>query len=312
MTGHTVLRYWIALLSALVFVPSANAGDRLTEKKQSVSSSFVPVDYSLFVFVEAQVYGRDGREEAGLFVLDTGTEVSELDESVVDSLNLKIAGQGNVGSVSGNQIQRKALVPRICLDRVCRHAIPVFVRTTKNSLESQKGAIGTLGADFLNSSVVTLDYRNRRMALTVRPPRMPNYRTILAAPIAVINGLPFVECDLPTIKSCNLLIDTGNAETVIFGSDVAKFVHLDSVTRTTDLVGPAGRTPIEFGPIGWMLIAGTLKLSPVTIGLCRHQELQFPVRSKYRPGLLGNGVLSSYVLQIRYQEKTVRFLRPRK
>lgn len=304
-------RYVIALLSILGMAASlvSSSDSRQKEPDQSLPTVFIPIDYSYFIFVEMRLYGEHGKQITGQFVLDTGSQTSELDKRTADALGLNATEQGDSHHLGGSQLVQRATVPRICLGSVCEHLVKVELVVAKSAspLESRHPSIGTLGADFLKGHVLTIDYQNRKMALTSQPPPMPGYRSVLKAPLNLVDGFSFVKCELPTLKECNLLIDTGNVETVIFGKDSAKFIHLENVTRTTSMWSATGNTPIKFGPIPWIEIAGKLKLRNVTVGLCE-TEIPSPLRAKYGPGLLGNGIMQNYVVQIRYADKIISLL----
>jgi hypothetical protein len=308
------VRYAIALLSILGMAASlvSEADSRQKEPGQSSRAAFIPIDYSYLIFARARAYGAHGKEITGQFVVDTGSQFSELDKRTADALGLNVAERGNSHYLGGSQLVQKATVPRICLGSVCAHLLKVhlMVEKTATSLEVEHSSIGTLGADFFQGYVLTIDNQNRKMALTPRPPPMSGYRTALKAPINLVDGFSFVNCKLPTLDECNLLIDTGNGETVIFGNDSAKFIRLGNVIRTTGMLSKTGDTPIKFGPIPWIEIAGRLKLSNITVGLCETKIIS-PLHAKYAPGLLGNGVMENYVVQINYLEKTIIFLEKR-
>ena len=211
------------------------------------ASAFIPIDYSYLILVEARVYGAHGTEITGQFIVDTGSQVSQLFKSSADALGLDVTGQTNSHALGGDRVLQKATIPKLCLGTVCSRELRVQLMPN-NPLHSDRQDGGILGTDFFGGHVLTIDYQNRRMALTSRPPLMPGYRSVMTAPIVLIDGFSFVKCELPTLKECNLLVDTASTESVIFGEDSAKFIHLKSVTKT-DSMTSAGEHAIKFGPI---------------------------------------------------------------
>jgi hypothetical protein len=280
------------------------------DKSEPPPPSFVSIDYSRKqVLVEAQIDNGRGATLKGIFLLDTGAQVSRLNAQVVSELKLKVVGRSKATTAGGTREFNTVKVPSLRLGDIEMRGLEVM-DVASSGLDSwwiEKGVIGTLGADFLNGKILTIDFGNWRLFLAVRPLSMPGYRRILEEPIKVANGLAFVTCRLPNTKECVLLVDTGSGEGVVFGKDMARFVPLENVTRSTYFHTETGTTPVRFGSIPWIVIGKTLKLSPAVVGLCG-SKLTSPLGTKFGVGLLGNELMEKYVLEIDYRRRILSFL----
>jgi hypothetical protein len=296
----------VVLLLALATSLSGLGSPSQSKPSRTPASPFVPLVYSYLISAQARLYDTHGSAITAQFIIDTGSSMSQLNKASADALGLAVKGRRNAHALGGDRLEATVIVPKMCLSAVCSRMLEVqLVPDDPADTTHQNG--GILGADFFNGHVLTIDYQNRLMALTPRPPRMPGYRSVMTAPITVSEGLSFVKCELPTTKQCNMLVDTANGETIVFDEDSAKFIHLGSVTRTTSMTSATGQTPIVFGPTPWLRIAGILKLTNVTVGLCA-TKITSPLSAANGPALLGNGIMDKYVVQLRYAEKTLRFL----
>jgi hypothetical protein len=306
-----LMRVSLALMSILLFAVSLVGTDapRKKEGEQFPPSVFIPIFYYFAIFAEVRVYGKHGEEVTGQFMLDTASELSSLDQKYTDVLGLKVTEQGNTHELGGDQVFQRAIVPKICLGNVCENLRKVNLVDTKaaSPFGNKYPSIGLLGVNFFKGRVLTIDYQNQKVALTLQPLPMPGYRSVLKAPLNLVGGMGFVSCELPTLKQFDLMIDTGNTQGIILGKDLAKLVQLESVTKTEDVRSDAVQTHVKYGRVPWVEIAGQLKLSDVTIGLSE-AEIHSPLNDKYGSGLMGNQILQNYVVQIQYPNKIIKFL----
>jgi hypothetical protein len=325
MNMHALYRP-LALLTVLLFVGCDNEHTSKLEKQNREPTSevnedhtvesrvFAPMNYSRLreILVQAQVKNDAGRSRSGIFQVDTAAQRSFLNSKIVDELKLRIVGKEPVITAGGNRDYKLVNLPSIQLGDIEVKGLVAIAYDSAGSDEhsSPEDIVGTLGADFLNGKILTINYKDWEMALTAQPPSMSGYHQIWEDPIRVVGGMVFVRCQLPTTNECNLTVDTGSSESVVFGSDMAKFIHLEKVTRSTELQTPVGRTPIKFGPIPWIVIGQGLRLSPAVIGLC-DSKLDSPLRSKYAPGLLGNALMEKYIVQIDYQKRVLKLFESR-
>jgi hypothetical protein len=235
---------------------------------------------------------------------------SWLDSTLVTKLNLKFVEKTTITSESGKSPGEIVLLPKLQVGSLEVRNLKVITKQPSSDLLSVKLEIkGFMGADVLRGKILTLDFPDHRVAFTTQPPTLQGYKKLLDEPIKLNRGLPFVGCKLPDNKNtsdCNLLLDTGNTESLIFCDEMSKFIHLKKIDRTDAITSGIGVTPVVFGPLDWIGIGDSFRINGVEVGLYKGVT-KFQFQSKYCPGNLGVPLIDRYVVQIDYAKKRVRF-----
>lgn len=156
------------------------------------------------------------------FILDTGAEMTAIDEEVVDDLGLEKVGQvmgggGGEGKVSVSFVQNVSFhLPGIELaDQTLATA------ALHDILEARAGRKidGILGYDFISRFVVKIDYRNSKLYLYDRK-KWEYQGSGSEVPIRLVDNNPVcdVTITLPDGRSIigNFYVDTGSGATISF------------------------------------------------------------------------------------------------
>ena len=279
---------------------------RHAQQTYSVANQFVYLNTkSTRPLVEARIGDGRGVEQSGVFELDTGATHTTLNSSSTQKLGLK-SGTTIVTKLTGRISTATAVLPVLRLGRVELKNLTVVVL---EPMPSPYNVIGIIGADVLMGHVVTLDFPNERALFTSQPPTLSEYHVLLEEPIRIRDGLAFVSCRLPGIQqqgNCNLLLDTGFNEQVLFCTKMAKFLHLYD-TETMILDTGNGESTAYFGTLSWIGIGGKFRIERAKVGVYDGGP-PLPLRAKFCPGILGLAVLQRYVVQIDYGSRVLRLL----
>ena len=255
--------------------------------------------------IEATIVNGRGVEQSGVFELDTGSTHTTLNSNSAQRLGLKV-GTTIVTKLTGKISTATAVLPVLRVGGLELTNLTAIVLEPK---PSPYDVIGIIGADVLMGHVVTLDFPNERALFTSQPPTLSEYRVLLEEPMRIRDGLAFVSCRLPGIQqqgNCNLLVDTGFNEQVLFCTKMAKFLHLYD-TETMTLETGNGEATAYFGTLSWIGIGGKFRIERPRVGVYDSGP-PLPLQAKFCPGFLGLAVLQRYVVQIDYGSRVLRLL----
>ena len=156
----------VGLMTAALAVPPLTA--QLIELEMSfaegATSARIPFEMaSSKVHVEGSF---DGEPPVWL-LLDSGANMSILDKTLADRLELELRGEGTAQGAAGGGSFRFAFTRAPALSfpgvRIASRAVAVIERTTQGA--NGHASEGLLGADFFKAFVVDVDYPNRTMTL---------------------------------------------------------------------------------------------------------------------------------------------------
>jgi len=159
-----------------------------------------------------------------------------------------------------------------------------------------------LGTDFLKRFIVHIDYEGKVVAF-MKKSATPR-RLIATIPFRLENNLPLVEVKISNSVETQLIIDTGHFLEVLLYDDISERLQLEEPISTRRIGGAAEAHPMKVGQIPWIEI-GTYRIHSVSVGL---HPLTVPntFSTTYKPGLLGNGILENYVVEIDYPASVMR------
>lgn len=205
--------------------PAAHAFNKPGESTEDVtfsdgqSATEVPLDIDgVHLFLEGYL------NDSGPFqlILDTGAQVTAIDEKVASDLGLEPVGQvmgggGGEGKVSVSFVQNVSF--RVAgVELACQ---TVATAALRNILEARAGreVDGILGYDFISRFVVEIDYWNRKLRLYDRDAWKYQGNGI-EVPIRLVNNNPVCDATitLPGGRSMvgNFYFDTGSGTTLSF------------------------------------------------------------------------------------------------
>lgn len=307
-------------LSEIVFneIPPAGTFSKPGESTEDVhfvngrSDAGIQLDIDgLHLFLEGQLNDSDPL----WFVLDTGAQMTAIDEEVADDLGLEKVGQvlgggGGEGKVSVSFVQNVSFrVPGIELA-----GQTLATAALRDILEARAGreVDGILGYDFISRFVVEIDYWNETLRLYDRN-EWDYQGTGVNVPIRLVDNNPVCDATitLPDGRSIvgNFYFDTGSAATVSFTKPFTeKYDLLSALPKIIQSVG---------GGIGGVSRNYLGRISAIKVG-----ELEFkaPICSFSQDnkgvgadasyaGKIGGGILERCTVILDYERERI-FLEP--
>lgn len=139
------------------------------------------------------------------FLLDTGANVSAIDESLLKKFGLAITGDTEVEGTAGVSKAKKTRVGSFAVSGKSVKELKPTVQNLGGLLDPAGGqTVGILGNDFLKHFVVEIDYRAKSMIL-----RDSGFGSGVSIPFQMDNGIPRLKGSLNGSISADFRIDTG-------------------------------------------------------------------------------------------------------
>ena len=221
-----------------------------------------------------------------LFVLDTGSQVSTLDRSLADRLELLTRGNFQIGGAGeGRMRATEAIGVRLGIGRFTSRELTVQVvnlRLLQSGTDERKRFEGIIGTDVLRGLVVDMDYPMKRLRLHLHRPRLEDRADWLP----VENGAHLRVHAVLKLKGLEPLagrfaIDTGAAFGVIVSRPFAQKTGLDEKSREFP------RKRVGRG-IGGDLRHRVTKLEHLTIGPFAVEKIRLAVPNDRSGALAGD------------------------
>lgn len=254
---------------------------------RSVNALFVPV--------------RIGEVE-GLFLLETGSSRTFIDNSIADHLGEPI----DVGEV--RQQDRVVTIKRFLIDGVAvgKAVAPGPIRLSSYDFDAVRQVVGRdirgiLGMDFLKSFVVRLDFDTGRIVIDQTLPGEPETWGT-AFPIAYdARQRPTVAAELDGVGKVAFLIDTGASDTGTLAS-----LHFDPIQQQPG----ASQASVSYLTAAGFVRNRLCRVPALQWGPFRHENLVFAEHEGGAKGTsaLGLAFLSRYVVTFDFP-KNVMYVR---
>jgi hypothetical protein len=164
----------ILALLLLYFTTAANAQNGFTAFQY----------YQSLIYIKVKVNNKPGLT----FLLNTGASTSVLHTQTADMLRLPVTGQDSVEGTAGKEAVKVLHAGRIATGNVQLENLKI----TRRNLEkwptpNGKTLDGILGMDFLAHFVITIDYRNRKIAFSPKADKTAYKQTL---PFTMEDGIP--------------------------------------------------------------------------------------------------------------------------
>jgi predicted aspartyl protease len=197
----------------LLKIPSGN--DRIATFPPNASTVTLPArvdDGSVVVRLTINGRGLD-------FLLDSGASGILMDSEVAKELGIKTFGE-SVQTTMGAYESTQAIVPEMDVGPIALHNTYVECVPFTQQLGFDTKIVGLLGFDFLANAAVSINYDSG--AVTAAPPDSfaPPVNSI-AVPVALDDGVPFVQVQIGDSIGSHFILDTGADMIVIFSEFAA-------------------------------------------------------------------------------------------
>ncbi|MDR3512918.1 MAG: aspartyl protease family protein [Caulobacteraceae bacterium] len=284
--ARALLSTWrIALLSAALCVGAPGGAANAAAPPDDVGARF----QDGLIFVDAEVNGSPG-----VFVLDTGAAATVLTPGFAQASGLRLGRRRRIDATGGDVGARQAEVVELSLAGGSSARIAPLVADLSGISRAMGVPIaGVLGEDVLRSFVVTLDYRDRRVALARSVQDPPD-----ATPIR-FGATPYVEARAvlgDRIADGEFEIDTGSNTAVVFWRPFARAKFGDAPARRDVGVGAGGRLAVESGSIDALEVAGR-RIAPLAVNFADTSAPPDDAGPRYG-GLIGGPAWEGLILTL--------------
>jgi hypothetical protein len=261
------------------------------------------------ILVEASVDGHPPKP----FVFDSGGRNTIAPDAARD-LNLRPGDDGTLlGGVGPGRLAAKIVsVPSIAIGAADLENQSAFIADLPNSLldrGSQPRAAGLIGSELLQKYVVRIDYRNLQLTLIPASQFQPP-ADALSLPLTMSmskDGLTraTVPADIDHVPG-QFIVDTGNGGQIYLASDFEGTHELVSHYKSQISVmspgGVGGNLRVRMG-LGESFTLGTAAFSVPLVNTPADARVPSHVwqRGVLGAGLLGNGVLSHFIVTLDYR-----------
>lgn len=226
------------------------------------------------------------------FLLDSGAGASVLDIRTARRLHLKMGAPQTVQGVGSEAVAYRMDGVKASTGNVCLANLPLAVDLSKADTLCDRPIDGLIGIDFFKDRVVQIDYVKHCLRL-LKPGKPAPQAVVERLPMKMQNGIVCVPVGVNESKPRWTRLDTGC-------NDALHWV----VPRPL-----ATKAPREVS-IGFVTDDRDTALTSVTLGgrtmsnvkTALHGEFLFPGEA----GLLGNGVLSQYLVTVDWPHHEVR------
>lgn len=243
------------------------------------------------VFVPAAINGTD----AGLFLFDTGAEVSAIEVGLARSTKLPAGREATAVGVAGEERFRYAMIRSLGVAGI---ALPVRELAAMSFTRFSRGAgfplHGIVGYNAVRHAPFTLDLRGRTLTLHPRGSFVPPPG---AARVPLQRGapLPVISADLGNGRRVPLIVDSG--------MDNALMLPTAALRRWPDILARRQTTPGRSTGVGGSIAStgGVLREVALLGTTMRHVDVTFEdppyrVPGQMAAGRIGNALLREFVL----------------
>jgi hypothetical protein len=310
--------FWVVLLVLALLrggVRNASAQDLPHECVPAETLPGSPTGYFHFEYIARHITvggcieTEDGRKFGARFILDTGSEQTSLNPTLVEFARLQpVDGEKNFLTVTGVRPTRQVKLPALLLNgrQIRDLTTTVDERLVHASQEFSTNFGVVVGLDVLSRYVVSIDYPYRRVAFFDKAARVNRSSEVARFPFEVRHGQMIVHAILPNGAQVSLEFDTG------LGMDADVMLYQDA-TEGVRLLPPLYSLPLEegvevrVGHLPWIDFERIHVESP-TIAL-NPSKVPDVFGERHSPGLLGPLLFEDYTVEIDFHNHLVRVLR---
>jgi hypothetical protein len=304
------------LILVLLHVYAASANDLPPECQESEIPAGSPLGYFHFEYVARKIVvgacieNQDGRTFGAKFILDTGSERTSINPTLVEFAHLKVLEDKRaLATVTGVRVVPQVDLPDLMLGgRQIKHLTATVEPSLVHASELfSMNFGGVVGMDVLSRYVLSIDYPYRRVAFFEKLPHVSQSSEVARFPFEVLHGVMVVNSVLPNGSRVPLEFDTG------FGIDADVMLYQDAVEGLKLLPPIYSLTlegdPVEIrsGHIPWIDF-GNIRIESPTVAL-NPSKVPKLFGERYTAGLLGPILFESYTVGIDFHNHVVTVIR---
>jgi len=264
------------------------------------------------LLVRSRIDGQD----AGWFILDSGTGFAMIDPKIAERLNMPIVfedyatlNRRGKSSPTSLNMAREVQIGPLRISKLVYFQVP-FMDLLSTSIGDEVS--GIYGYDIFRRSVIELDIS--KATLKIHDPDTYSGEEVNWREFFYDNRLIYVRCGFEGSREALFLIDTGSDSTVSFNAAAWEhFKLLDGreTTRTLhkDLMESLWSSrPGDKGTIEWFEIGGH-RIDNVTASFAPPQPDGEPYGDQSPAGAIGLGLLDKFKVIFDYPHKRIAFIK---
>ena len=287
-----------------ICVAAQTSLDKNNLQKQDSSPLFAIEYRRNDVLFPVELFGEKGLSRPTMAILDTGSSRSYLDAYTAELFGLKSKSTTDIVDTTGHRrsaeivlLQRMKLGPR---DIYKLDVVKDDLRKLAPGID-----IGMLiGADLLQRFVVTINYPERKMALSEKPVEHGSAKLLGSVPIEMKDGLPTVTCSLSGVGQLSAILDTGYEESFLAIGEASGELRFKRASTSRMEQGFNGSAMEEEQGEVDSLRCGDMSWGPLLVARLNNHESE--VRRDAR-SLVGNAILDRYLVEFDFPSRKVRF-----
>ena len=296
------------LLFTLFLCPICAASQALVDanklQKQD-SSHFFAIEYRRNdLLFPVQLFGEKGLSRSTMALLDTGSSRSYLDSYTAQMFRLEPKSTTDIVDTTGHRRPAATvLLPKMQLGPRDIYKLDV-VQDDLRKLAPGIDIGMLIGTDLLQRFVVTINYPERKMALSEKPLEHSSARLLGSVPFEMKDGLPTITCSLSGAGQLAAILDTGYEESFLAVGQAARELRFKQASTSRTEQGFNGSIMEEEQGEVDSLRCGEMNWGPLLVA-----RLSKPA-SEDRPdslSLLGNALFDRYLVEYDFPGRKLRF-----
>lgn len=194
------------------------------------------------------------------FQLDSGASGILIDRAIVKALKIKRYGK-RTGETAGEYVESDVVLPKLSIGSVTLRNVSATSVPFLNFANAKTPVAGLMGFDFIESTVVHIDYRNGTLAL-IDPSTFVPPAGAIALPIALDDYVPVVRSTIGSASNLPFILDTGADRSTLFPLFARRHPHqardrglgtslraeFPFVDELHGVGGEVAYTPLQVGP----------------------------------------------------------------
>lgn len=222
------------------------------------------------IFVPVTITGPKGRSETVDFILDSGSNSTTIDSSVMLELALIPYRISRNLTASGTAIRNTTQISHFCSLSQCAENLEVLVDDLSLYTNGYgRRVAGLLAMDFLKEYILVIDFPNSKIGLFPADTELKYFAKSKMVSMISDKNLALVEAVLPNGKIIRLIFDTGYdslADALLYecASGEMSFVQ----TGNSEIKDQNGSYATRFGTIQSLKI-GEILLAPASVQLSK-------------------------------------------
>lgn len=297
-------------LSVLLLFPICLVAQTLADNKSPKQDPqrFFAIEYRRNdVLLPVELSSGDGLSQSTMAILDTGSARSYLSTDTAQLFRLASGSVTDTVDAAGQK--RSAEMVRLPRMKVGPRDISKL-DVVKGDLKNLAPGVDVdmlIGADLMQRFVMTINFPERKMALSEKPLDHNGAKLVGSIPFEMKNGLPTITCSLPGAEKFSAILDTGYEKSLLILGEAAGGLHfVQPTTLRREQSFNGSMMDEEHGEIE-SIRCGDMSWGPLLVARLNEHS---PGARRDAPSLVGNEIFDRYLVEFDFPNRKVTFFCP--